>query len=118
MIQNGDIPISKERMLDNARFDLGLPKFTGIEIPAPMPTIVPPAVAPGVASPFPSPAAGDIGYAITPPEHMKYHELFLQYDTDKDGFLSYEEAIGVLSKSKVDPIALQTIWYCLFPAHT
>jgi hypothetical protein len=31
----------------------------------------------------------DLEFAITPIEHVKYHELFLNYDTNKDGFLFF-----------------------------
>ena len=100
MIQNGDIPISPERMIKNARLDLGFPQFSGIEVPKVSAVITSPVT--------PSPAAG---YSITPQEHMKYHEIFLSFDHDKDGYLTYDEAMAVLGKSKVDNHALQTIWY-------
>ena len=37
-----------------------------------------------VAAPTINPAL----YAITPKDHVKYHELFLTYDHDKDGLVS------------------------------
>ena len=33
----------------------------------------------------PNPAAAQ--YAITPPDHMKYHNLFLSFDKNQDGYV-------------------------------
>jgi Ca2+-binding EF-hand superfamily protein len=47
---------------------------------------------------------------MTPADHLKYHQLFVQYDTNKDGFLSEPEAVGVLSKSGVPVDLLQAVY--------
>ena len=66
MFQCGDLPIRKERLQTSAGLQLDLPKFPGLVIP-PLPT---------VNTNYPP---------ITPEVHMRYHELFVQYDKDKDG---------------------------------
>lgn len=66
MFQNGDLPIRKERLQTSAGLELGLPKFPGLVLP-PLPT---------VSASYPP---------ITPEVHMRYHELFVQYDQDQDG---------------------------------
>jgi hypothetical protein len=115
MIQNGDMPISKEKLNASARTNFGLPKFNGIDPPAHVP------VASAAPTPHQSPApiqgqgTGQLApYSISPAEHMKYHELFVTYDVNHEGSLSQAQAFAVLSKSKVDPAMLQTIWcvYC------
>ena len=50
-------------------------------------------------------------YAITPVDHFKYHQIFLSYDTDKDGFLTGQEAVAVFGKryaNKSDICALSS----------
>ena len=66
MFQCGDLPIRKERLQTSAGLSLQLPKFPGLSIP-PLPS---------VTASYPS---------ITADVHARYHELFIQYDTDRDG---------------------------------
>jgi len=63
MFQNGDLPITKERLVASANVDLGLPKFQGVSIQSPQ-------------QPFPE---------ITPELHGRYYQIFLTSDSDKDG---------------------------------
>lgn len=63
MFQQGDLPITKERLEVSAKVDLGLPKFNGVTIPAPQ-------------APFPE---------ITADLHGRYHQVFQSCDADKDG---------------------------------
>eukprot|EP00981_Chlorochromonas_danica_P004233 scaffold857_cov152-Ochromonas_danica.AAC.16 len=117
MIQNGEIPISAERLLKTSKVDLGLPKFNGIDLPSAKPSNrVPPsaglphAAFPAGAAPFPVAPAAAAAFAITPIEHAKYHNLFIAYDADKDGFLSRDEVWGVLKQSGLDGNSLERIW--------
>jgi len=109
MVQNGEFPVSKERLTKTANESLGMPHFPSIPIPPYQKPVVPvpvpiPAVSGAVAA-FP-PGAVSMGgtsssvgsYAITPVEHFKYHQIFLSYDTDKDGFLTGQEAVAVFGK--------------------
>lgn len=86
MFQNGDVPITKERLQASANRKMNLPKFADL--------VIPPSVA---YSPNNSnggdhnngnldSARGAGNYPpITPEVHIRYHDLFVQYDTDKDG---------------------------------
>eukprot|EP01034_Spumella_vulgaris_P033168 gene33168-40925_t len=52
-------------------------------------------------------AAAGAPYAITPPDHVKYHGLFVTYDTDKDGLIQRDAAIEVFRKSGLpEPVLL------------
>lgn len=44
-----------------------------------------PASVPAPTGPSAAAIAAGAAYAITPPDHAKYHGLFVAYDTDKDG---------------------------------
>eukprot|EP01037_Dinobryon_pediforme_P022375 gene22375-23514_t len=107
MIQNGDVPISKERLLSGLTLNIGLPRFAGIDLP---PGLGPAATGPGPVAVAPSAAAAAPTYAITVLDHGKYHDLFVSYDADRDGYLSGEEAMGVFRKSSLDPSVLQHIF--------
>ena len=63
MFQQGELPISKERLAASAKVDLGLPKFNGVTIPTQQ-------------APFPE---------ITADLHGRYHQVFSTCDADKDG---------------------------------
>ena len=57
--------------------------YMAIIAPLPPSAPVPTAAAP---APHPQPAAAaGAQYAITPPDHVKYHGLFLSYDANRDG---------------------------------
>lgn len=58
---------------------------------APVNVAVPPAGAHGLPP-----------FAMTPQEHLKYHALFISYDTNHDGFLSREELLPLFQKSGMD----------------
>jgi hypothetical protein len=115
MIQNGEIPISKERMIATLNEQLSLPKFTGIDLPAApkhnaasahstAPVTVPTSSAPALANTAVPPAGAHAlpPFAMTPQEHLKYHTLFLSYDTNHDGFLSRKELLPLFQKSGMD----------------
>jgi len=96
--------------LATVKVDLGFPKFKDIPVPTgkccpPFPlapfrsttlhlflslynSTTAPAPVPAGAAPSAAAAAAAAGapYAITPPDHVKYHGLFVTYDTDKDGY--------------------------------
>ena len=63
MFQQGDLPIQKERLASSAGVELGLPRFQGVAIPSPQ-------------QPFPE---------ITPDLHVRYYQIFVASDADKDG---------------------------------
>jgi hypothetical protein len=119
MIQNGDIPISKERLLSGMQLNIGLPRFSGIDVP------VNPVTTPGaettpssnkftttVASPTPTAASANnaAAYAITAIDHGKYHDLFVSYDSDRDGYLTAEETMTVFRKSGLQADLLQHVF--------
>ena len=108
MIQNGDIPISKERLLSGMQLNIGLPRFSGIDAPVtPVALATTGAGAPSsntftaAASPTPATASANnaAAYAITAIDHGKYHDLFVSYDSDRDGYLTAEESMAVFRKS-------------------
>lgn len=138
--QGPGITLTKEVLKNTATLNYGPPKFnipglaTGAVPSAPVP---PAAAATGTPNAFPhannsfpafqppmaaieaagqpgsfTPSSVDPGaqYAITPADHAGYHKIFVQYDTNKDGFLSEPEAIAVLSKSNVSREVLQAIY--------
>ena len=115
MVQNGEFPISKERLTKTANEALGLPKFPGITIPPyqkPVVHVPVPVAAAGLSAAAHVPGSGVSGgassssstggtngaYAITPLDHFKYHQIFLSYDSDKDGYLTGQEAVTVFGK--------------------
>ena len=96
MVQNGEFPISKERLTKTANEALGMPYFPSITIPpyqkpvVPVPVPVPAAnLSVGGAVAFPPGTASSssmvmtgasVGpYAITPIEHFKYHQVRLHH---------------------------------------
>ena len=114
-----------ERLQATKSVRLGLPRFT--DVPLAMASSIPQGQGPAVIPP----------YAITPEDHLKYHSLFLSYDTDKDGyacckivtivvgvvshfsllpffvllsFLQGSEAVAVFSKSGLTQDVLRAIW--------
>lgn len=113
MAQNGEFPISKERLTKTANENLGLPRFPSITIPPfhkPVPVPVPAAV-PAMAAPGASPPQMQMSpWAITPADHLKLHQIFLSYDQDKDGYLTGQEAVAVFGKSGLDMESLKLIW--------
>ena len=87
-----EIPISKERLVNSANASLPLPKFGNLVIP-----------------PMPKKNTGNYP-AITPENHIRYHELFMQYDSNHDGYLSGQEAVFIFSKSGLGVDVLKKIW--------
>ena len=97
MVQNGEFPISKERLTKTANEALGMPYFPSIAIPpyqkpvVPVPVPIaggavaafPPSGGAGAASSSSSsmmmPGASVGPYAITPIEHFKYHQVRLHH---------------------------------------
>eukprot|EP01038_Epipyxis_sp_PR26KG_P009772 gene9772-13145_t len=107
MYQNGEIPLTKDRLLQTVAVNLGLPKFNGIPLPTAPPKIqsaaaVPPTL--GVSIPL------DAAFSIQQNDHTKYHNLFVTYDINNDGYLSRDEAMVIFQKSGVDPGTLNLIW--------
>jgi hypothetical protein len=109
MIQNGNIPLCiKERMTLDRHLNIGLPRFSGIQAPV-CPT-VPTATGYGKVAPIsnsivmasPVVANNANAYAITAVDYGKYHDLFIYYDSDCDGYLTFEESIAVFSTSGLD----------------
>lgn len=103
MIQNGNIPLCiKERMTFERHLNIGLPRFSGIQAP-----MCPIATGNGKVAPIsnsivmasPVLANNANAYAITAVDYGKYHDLFIYYDSDCDGYLTFEESIAVFSTS-------------------
>mmetsp|Transcript_2695 Transcript_2695/g.4048 ORF Transcript_2695/g.4048 Transcript_2695/m.4048 type:complete len:1026 (-) Transcript_2695:127-3204(-) len=100
MVQNGDIPISTEKLISSANTQLPPPKFTGVQLPP----------APGPGGPpgqLPPPQA----YAVSPDERTKYEGLFKTYDKDKTGFLPQAQIMPVFMKSGLDTQLLNAVWH-------
>eukprot|EP00599_Poterioochromonas_sp_BG-1_P003600 CAMPEP_0173147282 /NCGR_PEP_ID=MMETSP1105-20130129/9046_1 /TAXON_ID=2985 /ORGANISM="Ochromonas sp., Strain BG-1" /LENGTH=911 /DNA_ID=CAMNT_0014061745 /DNA_START=28 /DNA_END=2763 /DNA_ORIENTATION=+ len=110
MIQNGEMPISRERLLATVKDKFELPRFNGIDVPVARPVAPVPTPQPVPTAIPPNAAAAAAAFAITPQEHVKYHSLFVGYDKDKDGFLSREEAVPVFRQSGLDERAVDQIW--------
>ena len=58
-------------------------------------------------------AAGSVGpppYAITPDDHIRYHELFLKTDANNDGKVAGKEAVDLFRKSGLSQDVLKSIW--------
>ena len=113
MFQNGEMPLTRDRLIATSNEKFDLPKFNDIKLP--LPNV--PVVGAGAAGAGPSPAAGSsvpgagpLPYAITADDHEKYHKLFITYDTNGDGFLSGAESVGVLTKSGLSQDVLGVIW--------
>lgn len=47
---------------------------------------------------------------MTPQEHVKYHSLFVSYDSNHDGFLSKDEALPIYQKSGMDMARVEMIY--------
>jgi hypothetical protein len=135
MIQSGEFPISKERLEATKLTNLGLPKFSGVDIP-PMPSLA------SASAPAPGAGAGGVGgvggvggapsmggrrpsnpsmgmgipgmeYAINPQDHVKYHSLFLAYDKGGElgaGELGREVVMPVFQQSGLDTHILESIF--------
>jgi len=105
MFQNGEKPLTKERLISTANEKFEPPKFQDIKLPLPVPinntaSVIPPN----------NPTSGPALYAITPEDHEKYHKLFITYDTNGDGLLSGTESVGILTKSGLTQDVLGVIW--------
>lgn len=88
MAQLGE-PISLERLREKGRDSIPLPRFQGVPVPT-----VP------VSSPF----------SMNSTEKTKYEAIFVQTDTDKDGFVLGKEAVELFQKSGLDRSVLRNIW--------
>ena len=111
MIQNGYIPISKVRMLSEFKLNIGLPRFSIVDLPE---NLSPEAFTTALS---PAPAASlsvnnnAAAYAITAIDHGKYHDLFVSYDGDRDGYLTAEESLVVFRKSGLQADLLLQIFH-------
>lgn len=123
MIQNGDTPVTTERMLSGRHLNIGLPRFSGIQLPVYYPT-VPAAAEKGtrtlnsnsnscVTTALPSPPAvanKATAYVITAVEYGNYHKLFISYDRDRDGYLTVQESMAVFHMSGLHTDLLRQIF--------
>ena len=98
IVQGGDQTVSKEGLVAKMNMQLGLPRFEGVPL------------TPTASSPVNMVANAPPPYAMTADDHVKYHKLFQQYDSDNDGFITGLEAKGVFSKSGLPQETLKTIW--------
>ena len=109
MIQNGEFPISIERLKATIKTNLGLPKFHGIDIPKPKPQI-PQQQQPSTSSLPSSSSVQPPNYAIIPAEHYQYHTIFMSYDHECIGYLFRDQAVIMLQQAYgLDVNTLQTI---------
>ena len=101
MIQNGEFPISIDRLIKTMKTNLGLPKFHGIDIPKPKPQVPPQQQQPSSSSLPPSSSSVVVppNYAIIPAEHYHYHTIFMSYDHERIGYLLKDHAITILQQS-------------------
>lgn len=93
MVQKGDSNISRENLERTKLVDYGLPVFVNSSNNNGTKEVV-----------------TDANYAISPADHNKYYALFLQYDEDKDGLLTHDEANILFVKSGLDELILQSVW--------
>lgn len=49
-------------------------------------------------------------YSLTPTDHSSYHNIFMSYDKDGDGYLTSEESVSLFKKSKLNEEQLAQIW--------
>ena len=104
MVQNNDLPLSKEKLTTSALKPMQAPKFGNLNLN-------PKKAANSPDSSANSPNSLSTHFPpITPEAHIRYHDLFCQYDTDKDGFISGPEAVAIFSKSGLDVDTLKKIW--------
>jgi len=110
MIQNGEFPISIDRLIKTMKSNLGLPKFHGIDIPKPKPQV--PQQSSSSSSSLPSSSSVIVppNYAIIPAEHYQYHTIFMSYDHERIGYILKDHAITILQQSYgLDVTTLNTI---------
>lgn len=83
---------------------IAAPKHNASSVHSTAPVTVPTSSAPASANTAVLPAGAHAlpPFAMTPQEHLKYHALFLSYDTNHDGFLSREELLPLFQKSGMD----------------
>jgi len=113
MIQNGEFPISNDRLIKTMKINLGLPKFHGIDIPKPKPQVPQQQQQPSsssVAGAGVTVAVAPPNYAIIPTEHYQYHTIFMSYDHERIGYIIKDHAITILQQSYgLDVNTLNTI---------
>ena len=78
-----------EKLSSTLTQNIGLPKINGLEPPAGTLAYFVVDTTPDVAAAKPAVADGPwsgagVAYAINAADHVKYHQLFVQYDVDKD----------------------------------
>lgn len=106
-----------ERLAATKKENLGLPRFTGIDLPAPPKPVAVQPVPAAVAGPPAAGAVPPIGqphalppFAMTPQEHVKYHGLFQSYDLNHDGYLSRDESLPIFQKSGLDMARVEVVF--------
>lgn len=119
MVQNGEMPINKERLLATKTVKFEPPRFIDVPLQLPVAPAVNSSMPGGPAMPNAGPtppaaaAAGSVGpppYAITPDDHIRYHELFLKTDANNDGKVAGKEAVDLFRKSGLSQDVLKSIW--------
>eukprot|EP01035_Chromulina_nebulosa_P019331 gene19331-25195_t len=104
MAQKGETNLSYDRLVSTIHVDFGPPYFKSLDID------VKAAIIPSVSSISPIASINSDSYVITTDDHLKYYQLFLQYDADGDGFMTGQESLGLFNKSGLDKKILRDIW--------
>lgn len=111
MFQNGEMPLTRDRLIATSNEKFDLPKFNDIKLPITnVPTATTTTTGGGAVGSASSVSGSPLPYAITADDHEKYHKLFITYDTNGDGLLSGAESVGVLTKSGLSQDVLGVIW--------
>lgn len=65
-----------------------------------------------------TPSSGGDAWAITPAEKMAADKFFAQCDTDRDGYVTGQDVIGLFANSGLPQPVLAQIWGLVDTAHT
>mmetsp|Transcript_800 Transcript_800/g.799 ORF Transcript_800/g.799 Transcript_800/m.799 type:complete len:679 (+) Transcript_800:19-2055(+) len=93
MVQNGDFPLTQEKLISSSTVQFPPPKFKDVQLPPAAPALPPPQA-----------------YAMTPEEQTKYLELFKTYDQSKTGLLSQSIIMPIFLKSNLPAPVINSIW--------
>ena len=103
MVQNGDFPLSKERLENSASLDFPLPTFKDVVLTSQQNKAK-------AASSISSSSKTAPSWTMSLDEEAKYLQLFKTYDINSDGFISGGEAVGIFNKSGLGKESLGQIW--------